>query len=363
VRIFFSAGEASGDAYAAALIRELRALDSTCTFEGIGGKLLRDAGAKVHIDSARWGAISITESIAVFFRVMAQRGKAVRALRGEPGILVPIDFGFFNIRLCRKAKSMGWKILYFVPPGSWRKDRQGKDVAELADEIVTPFSWSAEILQKMGAKAHWFGHPLNQLAAESHAPDERQGIAVLPGSRLHEVHANLPVIAKAVEGREAVTFAVAPTFGTEAMKRLWQQHAPNRTDKFVEGDVFGVLRAARAAIVCSGTATLQAVIAETPQVVMYRVTKLMEIEGRLLGFQKKVKFIALPNIFLGRFAVPELIQHDATPEAIRGWVEKLESDSPERNSQIESYREIRKMLGGDEAITKAAERIIELGRS
>lgn len=363
MRIFFSAGEASGDAYAAALVAELKKLDPTLTFEGIGGKLLKDAGAKLHADSGRWGAISITESVAVFFRVWFQSRGIPKLLKGEPGVLVPIDFGFFNIRLCRHAKAAGWKILYFVPPGSWRRDRQGNDVAELADEIVTPFSWSAEILEKMGAKAHWFGHPLNQLAAQSPEPIAREGIAVLPGSRLHEVHANLPVIAKAVEGREQVTFAVAPTFGAAHMEKLWREFAPSRKDKFVEGDVFGVLRGAKAAIVCSGTATLQAVIAETPQVVMYRVSKIMELEGRLLGFQKRVKFIALPNIFLDRFAVPELIQHAATPEAIRGWLTKLESDTDERKKQLEAYGEIKAMLGGDQAITKAAERIIALRRS
>ncbi len=363
MRIFFSAGEASGDAYAAALIRELRERDPSLTFEGIGGKLLKDAGATVHADSTKWGAISITESLAVFIRITRQCQPAWKKLEGPPGILVPIDFGFFNIRFCKKARALGWKILYFVPPGSWRRERQGADVPALADEIVTPFSWSAEILNKMGGKAYWFGHPLNQLAAATDAKVERRSIAVLPGSRMHEVDANLPAIAGALKNREEpVEFAVAPTFGAALMRTKWEALAPGRQDIFTEGDVVGVLRRARAAVVCSGTATLQAVIAGTPQVVIYRLSWIMEMEGRLLGFKRRVKMIALPNIFLGRFAVPELIQHDASPESIRSWLQKLESDSPEREAQLSAYQEIQAMLGGDDAISRTADLIVSMAR-
>lgn len=340
-------------------------MDPTLTFEGIGGKLMAQAGATVYADSSSWGAISISESVAVFVRVLLGSKPAVRKLDGEPGVLVPIDFGFFNIKLCRVAKKKGWKVLYFVPPGSWRRDRQGKDVAELADLIVTPFSWSAEILNQMGGKAEWFGHPLKQLAGLPPNDQGRHGIAILPGSRKHEVEENLPAIAatlKVLAYEEPVEFAVAPTYPRPMLMDLWERLAPGRSDVFTEGDVNGVLSRAPVAIVCSGTATLQAVIARTPQVVMYRVSKLMEFEGRLLGFKKKVKFIALPNLFLGRMAVPELIQHDASPEGIADWVRKLSANTPERNSQLEAYREIDAMLGGDQAITRAAERIIELSR-
>lgn len=340
-------------------------MDSTLTFEGIGGKLMAEAGATVYADSSSWGAISITASLAVIPRVFLESKPAVRKVDGEPGILVPIDFGYFNIRLSQLAKQKGWKVVYFVPPGSWRRDRQGKDVAVVADAIITPFSWSAEILNKMGGKAEWFGHPLKQLAGPPSSNEERSGIAILPGSRKHEVEENLPAIAGALKvlGFEGqVEFAVASTYPRERLMARWAKLAPGRNDRFTEGDVNGVLRRASVAIVCSGTATLQAVIANTPQVVIYRLSKLMEIEGRLLGFKKKVKFIALPNLFLGRMAVPELIQHDASPEGIADWVRKVSADTPERKAQLDAYKEIDAMLGGDQAITRAAERIIELSR-
>src|SRR5688572_21772274 len=123
MRVFFSAGEASGDAYAAALLREMVRLGSGLRFlfEGVGGSQLSAAGANVVVDSSKWGAISILQSLKVAPRVVGGYSKAKRALRkGRPGLFIPIDFGYVNVRLARYAKKQGWKVLYFIPPGSWR---------------------------------------------------------------------------------------------------------------------------------------------------------------------------------------------------------------------------------------------------
>src|SRR5437773_804643 len=137
MRIFLSAGEASGDAYAAALIREIRKVRSDLQFEGIGSSRLAAQIGSLVQDTSRWGAISIVQSVAVAPRVIAGFFAAKRAMRrGQPGLLIAIDFGFFNIRLCRFAKRNGWKVLYSVPPGSWRRDKQGTDLPVLTDAIV-----------------------------------------------------------------------------------------------------------------------------------------------------------------------------------------------------------------------------------
>ncbi|MEQ1821593.1 MAG: hypothetical protein ABL949_03705 [Fimbriimonadaceae bacterium] len=361
MRVFFSAGEASGDAYATALSKQLRHLDPEVELEGIGGATLKEFGATLYADSSHWGAISISQSVKIGFRVLfGMRQAAKEFKRGKPGVFVPIDFGFANIRMSRLAKASGWKVIYFVPPRSWGKTHQGKDLPFVTDEIVTPFSWSAEILNKMGAKAHWFGHPMLDLAVGPARSAARKGIAVLPGSRLHEIRENLPVIARSLSA-EPVEFAVAPNWSVQQLQDLWAKFAPERReDVFTEHDVFGVLDRAVVAIVCSGTATLQAAIMDCPQIVIYRVSKIVELEGRLTGIMKKIKFFSLPNIFLDREVVPELIQHGATPQAISKHIAGLEADS---TAQLAGYAEIRAMLGKPGAITKTAERIIELGRS
>lgn len=359
MRWLISAGEASGDAYGAALIKEVQGRGLTPTIEALGGKKLREAGATILDDSSTWGAISIGQSLLVGSRVLRGSLRLRKALlNGEPGVFMPIDFGAANIRLARIAKTHGWRVLYFIPPGSWRKDRQGKDLPEISDAIVTPFSWSADILRGMGATAYWFGHPVRALAGEPPTAASRIGIAVLPGSRLHEVTHNLPVIAVAAKDWPRVEFAVASTVDAEELRRTWERLSGRTGDLFTTDDVYGVLGRAKSAVVCSGTATLQAVVAGTPMVVIYRLSRWQEVEATLLGFKRRVKFISLPNIFLDRALVPELIQNDANPEAIRSWIERLEA-GPDRTTQIAGFAAIHEMLGPPDAIRKTGDLLAE----
>lgn len=359
MRWFISAGEASGDAYGAALVQEVRGRGLNPQIEAVGGRLLRQSGVAMVADSTRWGAISIGQSLGVGGRVGVGFVRAKRVLSsGTPGVFMPIDFGAMNIRLARFAKARGWKVLYFIPPGSWRKDRQGADLPKITDAIVTPFSWSADILNGMGAKAYWFGHPVRALAAEPPPLGDRDGIAILPGSRHHEITHNLPVIAQAAKDWPTSEFAVAVTLDPDELRREWIRLSGRPNDRFTTDDVYGVLSRARTAVVCSGTATLQAVVAGTPMVVMYRLGRWAEVEARLLGFKRRVKYISLPNIFLDRTLVPELIQHDANPEAIRDWVARLES-GPERTAQIAGFAAITEMLGPPDAIRRTGDLLVE----
>ncbi|MBV6457692.1 MAG: Lipid-A-disaccharide synthase [Fimbriimonadaceae bacterium] len=367
-RLFISAGEASGDAYGGAIAS---LLSNRWTLQAIGGRRLRETGAEVVGSSEKWGAIGIVEAIRVGPRVLRGLLSAKRCLRtGEPGWFMPIDYGFFNIRLARVAKEAGWKVLYFIPPGSWRRNKQGADLPSLCDHIVTPFSWSKEILDAMAAKSgspcqtHFFGHPLKQMIADRRATfavdSERERIAILPGSRLHEIAHNLPVIAQAVSGlgRE-VEFAVASTLTSRELSELWSRlNAKVPASIFTEGDTYGVLLRAKAGIVCSGTATLEAALAECPCTVMYRGSKMMEIEYRLR--KPKFDFISLPNILAGKMVVPERIQWDATPEAVRSDLKPLLHDSVERQNQVTAFRELDRELGPADALSRTVELIESL---
>lgn len=361
MRVFLSAGEASGDAYASALVRELRLREPGAAFAGVGGTRLLEAVGDLVSDSSRWGAISIAQSLRVAPRALAGYLRARRALlRGEPGLFIPIDFGFFNIRLAGVAKRRGWKVLYFIPPGSWRRDRQGRDLADRTDAVVTPFPWSAPLLSASGANAKFFGHPLKQLVRES-SPEqgERATIAVLPGSREHELEHNLPMIAQAVRPEWRLEFAIAPNLDPRAVEAHWRHLAPDRNDAFTAGQVYAVLRRARAAIVCSGTATLEAALMGTPMVVVYRVTKAMVREAKLVRFTMP-EHISLPNIVLQRTLVPELVDVEIAPETVRAALDPLLADSPERRAQLEGFGEIDQILGPDDAITRTAEWALSL---
>lgn len=351
--------------------------------QAIGSRLLKAAGAQIVADSSNWGAIGIAESLKVYPRARSGLRQAQRALvSGKPGVFVPIDFGYMNIGLARLAVRLGWKVVYFSPPGAWRKDKQGADLPAVTDAVITPFSWSAEILNRMGANAHWFGHPIKQMIrhafgdgagreiddrktkneqrktrdGEQGAGDEWSGIAVLPGSRASEIDLILPLFAEVVRDMpETVEVAVAPTLDLEDIQRRWRRVAPNRGDRFTVGDTYGVLRRARAALVCSGTATLEAALCGCPHVVAYKVSKLVELQARLIRL--KVLHIAQPNILLDRDVVPEFIQHAATPEAIRRELRALLDDGSVREGQFAAFRELDEILGPDDAIDRSVELI------
>lgn len=355
-RVLISAGEASGDLYAAKLVEAWRHAGADLAIEGVGGRRLREVGARMIADSSRWGAIGIVEAFKVGPRVLGGYRATKRALAsGAPGLFVPIDFGYTHIRLARFAQERGWKVFYFVPPGSWRKDKQGSDLPQVTDAIATPFSWSADILVAMGANARWFGHPLKELVASARldpaAP--RSTIAILPGSRGHEIARVLPVLKEATASRaEPVEAALAASVSEGTLARIWPEGL-----LLTPGDTYGVLGRARAALICSGTATLEAALCRTPCVVVYRGSKAMELEYRIR--RPKFDYIALPNILLGRGVLPELIQWDATPERIRKELDALLDDRDARSAQLAAFEELDQLLGPSDALTKAAEWALE----
>ena len=352
-RLLISAGEASGDAYGAALAAELLSRRSDLTLEGVGGAKMRAVGVRLRADSSEWGAISIVQSLRLWPKIVGGYYAAKRALSGgEPGLFIPIDFGYANLRLARHAKNRGWKVLYFVPPSSWRRDRQGVDVAKLSDEIVTPFPWSAEIFRGMGASAHFFGHPIKSLRPP-YVERERDAVALLPGSRLSEIELMLPLYAAAVKGLEGPFLIPVPAVQMGLARAIWKETG-NDPAAVVDATAEGVapsLARAKAAIVCSGTATLEAALARTPHVVAYRLSAAVMREVKLLRI-KRPKFVALPNIVLDRVAVPELIQDEASPKALRDWLDRLIQNGEDQRL---AFEELDQLLGPSDAVAKTAE--------
>jgi lipid-A-disaccharide synthase len=354
-RVFLSVGEASGDVYASALVGEMKSLGFTGLFEGIGGPKAKGAGVRLLADTSRWGAIGIAQALQRVPRIFNVYYAVKRHLaKGPPGLFIPIDFGYMNVRLARHAKNRGWKVMYFIPPGSWRRDRQGKDLPAITDAIVTPFEWSAAILNRMGGNAKWFGHPLKQIvSARRNSAPVRDRLAVLPGSRHHELDANLPLLAEVLVGwSDQAEFAIAPGLSVEEIRGRWEALS-GRDDLFTD-DTLGVLLRARAGLVCSGTATLEAALCGCPMVVFYAFTASMRREAKLIR-AKRPKFIALPNILLDKMVVPEYVSMtEIDPHELRPELDSIWPESDTRNAQLQAFEEIESLVGPDDGITKAA---------
>jgi lipid-A-disaccharide synthase len=322
----------------------------------VGGTHLKAARAHLLSDSSKWGALGIYQSLKVAPRIYAEFRKIRTWLRNQrPDLVIGIDYGYFNVRMLKAAKRSGSTTLYYMPPGSWRKDKQGKDLAEVADKIATPFQWSADVLRGMGADAVWVGHPILQMAGQPN-DGPRQGVAVLPGSRTHEVRNNLPTIAAALERLAEkvgpIRLALAPTVEGQTVLRLWQK-VSRLPLELRAGPAIETLKQSRVAVVCSGTATLEAAVARTPMVIVYRGDKIMEWEYRLR--RPKFSFIGLPSILLDRLVCPELIQWDATPQRISEELCKLLDDSPERRAQLDAFDHVEAALGPRDSLTRTAE--------
>jgi lipid-A-disaccharide synthase len=181
---------------------------------------------------------------------------------------------------------------------------------------------------------------------------------VLPGSRSHEIGQNLPLLAASV--REPVEFALAPSVDLIRFKAEWDRLAPDRTnDLFTQGDVYGVLSRSRAAVVCSGTATLEAALCRCPMVVIYKFPKIAEIEAKIIGF-KIPEFVSLPNLLLQKRAVPELIQWDATPESLRRELDQVLANPVVRFAQLAAFDELEALLGREDAISQTAQLALDL---
>lgn len=366
--IFISTGEASGDTMGAGLIEELRAQGYQGKVFGLGSKRMKGAGAVLLHDIKDWAALGIYQSLKVVPKILAQYNKTKKWIKkNKPDLVIAVDFGFVNVKLLRNAKQLGCKTLYFMPPGAWRKDKQGSDLKDVSDVIATPFEWSEKILKQMGANVLWVGHPIKQLASKFET-ENRVFFVIMPGSRRHEYQNNLPVMAKAVNllfekekglKDEMLHFVMvaSSTANVHELQQLWSRFSQVQIS-VQQAPSFQFLKNGVVSLICSGTATLESAVCKTPMVVVYRGDKIMELEYRIR--KPKFDFIALPSILLGKKVVPELIQWDATPERIAGEISKLLSDSPERRSQMQDFEDLEKILGPDDSLTSTAKVALEL---
>lgn len=449
MKIAIFSGELSGDLIGGALALELKKIEHGCTIWGLGSSSMREAGVELLADSASWGAIGVIETLSKVPRLLFEISPLVRKALNErrPDVVVLIDFGAFNVRVARYCKKIGLKVLYYFPPGAWRRTgNNGAELAQITDRVATPFQWSADRFNSLGANAVMVGHPLlervrSQLSriefADQFGMDPtRPIIGVLPGSRRHEVVHNMPALLDAarimVEKIPDAQFIIGVAtsiseemmaeylsghkelrerlsdvwheFAQEAETKVWKPVArkasslasskpaqlvtvggvvlpmealdeekkrQNRSSKvkaktlpptvLAKGMTYELMAHSDVLLTCSGTATLEAAIFTTPMVILYRGSRLFEMEYKLRGI-KKVKFIGLPNILADRMIVPELILQNASPENIAEYGIRLLNDPECRQRARSDLKEVRTFMGEPGASLKTAQLVVELAR-
>ena len=368
--IIIIAGEASGDLQGACLAAEIRRMAPQAVICGVGGRRMREAGVELLFDSSACGAIGTTEALKLVPRLSLVLLKLKARLNADPpDVLVLIDFGAFNVRLGKHAHSRGVKVLYYFPPGSWNRHSDGSRLKEVADRVVTPFPWSAELLNHAGIRADFFGHPLLDIVRPTLSQaefcerfdldPERPIIGLLPGSRKQEIVHNLPAQAEAarklIETTPGLQFAIplASSVDPKGVRKIAGEEI-----KILPGMAYDLLAHSRAAIVKSGTATVEAMILGCPMVIVYRGSLLTTLEFKLR--RKRIKFIGMPNIIMDRMICPELTAKDASPERIAGLMIELIPPTPERAQMLKDLADAKAVLGDPGAIEKAARAVLEM---
>ena len=365
------AGEVSGDEHAARLIRRLREGGDYECF-GMGGAAMKDAGARLLVDSTALAVVGIVEVIRYYpalrraFRTLAQ------ALRGErPDLLVLVDYPEFNLRLARIAARLGVPVLFYIAPQAWawRRGRVKKirrRVSRLA--VILPFEQA--FFEQHGIAADYVGHPLVEdverweREKEGRPPPARsrksKTVLLLPGSRRGEVERLLPAFCGAAEkltrrlgGMVAFRLLRAPGIGEQMTAPLLEQ---DRFDcRLADGDAYAEMKRADAAISATGTAILQLALCGTPTLGVYKLSPATYFLAKRLV---KIPHVSLINIIGGRQIIPELLQDAATPQAICGETYDLLTNESRRRDVRKGFDEVRQKLGEN----RASERLAEIMR-
>ncbi len=373
--ILIVAVEASADLHGAAVLRELQLLRPGLRAFGAGGPRMRALGFEALIRAEDLSVMGFAEVVPALPRILESMDALREAARERrPRVALLIDSPDFNLRLARQLRERGIPVAYFIGPSVWawrtyRVRQIARDVSRML--VILPFEEKFYALH--GVEATYVGNPLADdlpalpatgsldrggSRAALHLDPAQPVLALLPGSRLQEIHRLWPpMLAAARALREKrpglqLVVPVAPTLDRGLL------HAPDVV--FLEGRAPELLAAADAAIVASGTATLEAALAQTPLVVVYRTSWLTWLIGRLLV---RVRFVSLVNLLAGRALVPELLQRECTAERIAAAAAPLLEEGPERAAQLVGLRALRQTLapaGAPHAARRAAAEVLQL---
>jgi lipid-A-disaccharide synthase len=376
--IMIVAGERSGDIYGAGLARALLARLPGLEVFGCGGDALREAGADTVVDAHGISLVGITEIVSGMPRVYRAFHRLLEEVdRRHPQLAILIDFPDFNLRMARQLKKRKVPVVYFVSPQvwAWRKRRVQKLKARIAKMIVI-FDFEEEIYRRAGVPVEYVGHPLvdmvrphvtrEQFFAKVNLDAAVPTVALLPGSRKQEVARLLPVMLDAATRltlRHQLQFlvAVAPTIDPAWIESaILECYVGRATVRSAMHATYDALQYADVAVVASGTATLEAALRERPMVVVYRVSPLTWLVGKLLV---DVPFYSMVNILAHRRIVPELMQRDFNAANVVARVEYLLEHAEARDAMIQGFRALRPRLGPGGAIERAADAVVGLMQS
>ena len=376
-KIMFSAGEVSGDLHASCLLKELKKLLPGVYFFGMGGEKLAAAGCDIKLDITALGSIGLFEALPRIFSLNSALSRMKSLLAKErPDLLILVDSQGFNMPLAGFARSLGIKTCYYIPPQEWLwGTRRGvKKVIDCIDLILAIFENEYEVYKQAGGRVLYFGHPLLDIVKPSLSKVEARKkffgiyaepvISLCPGSRTQEISALLPILSRAAT---LIKRALPDVRFLLPVASSWAKEKINASLKYVplpikvvEGLNYDVLNCSDLVIAASGTINLESAILGVPNIMVYKLSWLSYFVGKyILGIDKKIKFLSMPNILLDEKIIPELIMGSANPERIAFVALRLLADKLSRDKMASGFGRLRSKLGAPGVISRYASAIVD----
>jgi lipid-A-disaccharide synthase len=363
MRYYIIAGEASGDLHGSNLIRAIHRQDTNADIRCWGGDMMREAGATVvkhYRDLAYMGFVEVITHLGTILNNIKYCKQDI--LDYKPDVLVLIDYPGFNMRIAEWAKKEGIKIAYYISPQVWAwKEKRVKKIKRDVDKMLVILPFEEEFYKKWDYKVTYVGHPLIEVVSheKEQVPitpiSDKPIIALLPGSRKQEIMVKLPEMLKMVRHFPDSQFVIAQA--TSLDDQLYNEMIGEENVLLVKGQTYNLLKQAKAALVTSGTATLETALFGVPQVVCYKGNP---VSFWLATKLVKVKYISLVNLIMDKPVVKELIQDELNEENLVQALQDILEPGPYKTQLLTDYRILWTKLGESNASDKAAKEIIEL---
>lgn len=368
MKYYIIAGEASGDLHGSNLVASIRQKDPGAKIRAWGGEKMRRNGANVvknYHDLAFMGFVEVLMNLNTVLKNFNICKKDITEF--NPDALILIDYPGFNLKIAKWAKKKGYKVFYYISPQVWAwKRRRVYTIKRVVDKMLCILPFEKKFYDNYDVDCQFVGHPLLDEIAKVEPVDKakfiktnrlspkKEIIALLPGSRKQEVSRMLTVMLEVVKMFPSYQFVVAcaPSLPVSFYKKIIGEKSNVR---LVLNRTYQLLQLSSAAIVTSGTATLETALLDVPEVVCYKANKISYLIARQLA---KVKYICLVNLIMDRLVVKELIQNDMTAANIRDEIQSLMNNSKRQKKLLEDYEELKYVLGNAGASDRAAETII-----
>jgi lipid-A-disaccharide synthase len=370
--VLIIAGEASGDLHGAALIKELKKLDSDLNFYGIGGNKMKSNGMELIYHSDRMSFLGFVEVVMhlPFIRIV-QKELLDEVKTRKTKFAILIDYPGFNISIAKKLKALGVEIFYYISPQvwAWGKSRV-KKIRKLISKMLVVFPFEENFYKEKSVNAEFVGHPLirelneynylskNELINKFGLLPDKDMLLLLPGSRKHEVKDIFPAIylaAKKIASK--FKFQIVVACASSVDESLLRETVKENDYKIISGYTYDLMKYSKFGIIKSGTSTLEAGLLNLPMIIVYKASALTYFIGKTLV---KLDNIGIVNILLRKTLLPELIQNDVNPEKIFQEAEKILINREKYNSIKNELNKLHEILGNKNAAENAARIIYNL---